>query len=130
MALLELQRRLPRGPKREGAFALWLTVRVALDIGLGDTPVEKGERRRVPLLQHRLAPMSLPPSLTRGLSTAMIHLNELTRLGAKIALAQLVAPAKDALGAEAAEAVAEAARMIHEKQREAMASRASSPFLP
>ena len=28
VTLLELQRRLERGPKREGAFALWMLVRI------------------------------------------------------------------------------------------------------
>jgi hypothetical protein len=53
MALLALQRDLERGPKREGAFALWLTVRVAIDLGLNDAPPDKADRRRVALLGQR-----------------------------------------------------------------------------
>jgi len=109
MALLELQQRLERGPKREGAFALWLIVRVALDLGLVDAPVhDKGDRRRVALLGARLAPLTVPRPLARALTAALGHLEDATPAAARVALAQLVAPARDALGAEAAEAVAQA----------------------
>lgn len=109
MALLELQQRLERGPKREGAFALWLIVRVALDLGLVYAAVhDKGDRRRVALLGARLAPLTVPRPLARGLAAALGHLEEATPAAARVALAQLVAPARDALGAEAAEAVAQA----------------------
>lgn len=115
VALLELQRRLERGPKREGAFALWMVVRVALDLGLAGHPAEKADRRRVALLAQRLAPLAVPRPLARGLTTALHQLEEGTPGGARIALAQLVAPAKDALGAEAAGAVAQAARLLHDQ---------------
>lgn len=109
MALLELQQRLERGPKREGAFALWLIVRVSLDVGAVTTGMsDKGDRRRVALLAQRLAPLTVPRPLARGLTAALGHLEEATPAAARVALAQLVAPARDALGAEAAEAVAQA----------------------
>lgn len=109
MALLELQQRLERGPKREGAFALWLMVRVALDLGLVSTGIgDKADRRRVALLAQRLAPLTVPRPLARGLTAALGHLEEATPAAARVALTQLVAPARDALGAEAAEAVAQA----------------------
>lgn len=114
IALLQLQRRLERGPKREGAFALWLTARVALDIGLGPPEPDKGRRRRIALLRRRLTPLAIARPLARGLTAALAHLDDATPAGARIALSQLVAPAKDALGAEAAEALADAARMIHD----------------
>jgi hypothetical protein len=111
--LLQLQTRFERGPKREGAFALWLTVRTALQIGT--TPdAEKAERRRVGLLASRLAPLAVPRPLARGLSAALSHLDGATPAAARIALSQLVAPAKESLGNDAAEAVALAARLIHE----------------
>ena len=115
LALLTLQRELERGPKREGAFALWLTVRAAIDLGLNAAPADKADRRRVALLGQRLAPLAVPRSLSRGLVAALSHLEEGTAAGARIALAQLVAPARDALGADAAEAVAQAARLIHQR---------------
>ena len=114
LSLLALQRQFERGPKREGAFALWLTVRAALDLGLNPAPADKADRRRVALLGQRIAPLAMPRSLSRGLTAALGHLEEATPSGARIALAQLVAPTRDALGAEAAEAVAQAARLIHE----------------
>lgn len=119
LTLLGLQRQFERGPKREGAFALWLTVRVAIDLGQSDAPPDKGDRRRVVLLGKRLAPLAVPRPLSRGLMAALGHLEGATAAGARIALAQLVAPARDALGAEAAEAVAQAARQIHEQRGEA-----------
>ena len=113
LALLALQRDLERGPKREGAFALWLTVRTAIDLGLNRSPPDKADRRRVALLGQRLAPLAVPRPLSRGLVAALSHLEEGTAAGARVALAQLVAPTRDALGAEAAEAVAQAAQLIH-----------------
>ena len=116
LTLLGLQRQLERGPKREGAFALWLTVRVAIDLGTSNVPPDKADRRRVALLTNRLAPLAVPRSLSRGLVAALGHLEDGTAAGARIALAQLVAPARDALGTEAADAVAMAARLIHEQR--------------
>ena len=113
LTLLALQRQFERGPKREGAFALWLTVRIAIDLGMNPSPADKGDRRRVALLSQRLAPLAVPRPLSRGLVAALGHLEDGTVAGARVALAQLVAPARDALGAEAADAVAVAARMIH-----------------
>ncbi len=112
LALLALQRQLERGPKREGAFALWLVVRVALDIGANTGPPDKNDRRRVALLAQRLAPLAVPRPLSRGLATTMDHLADATAAGARSALAQLIAPARDALGSDAADAVAQAARLI------------------
>lgn len=112
LLLVDLQRRFERGPKREGAFALWLVVRVALDIGRGDAALEKQDRKRVALLAQRLAPLAVPRSLARGLTTALGHLDDLSTTGARVALSQLVAPAHDALGAEAGEAVAQALALL------------------
>ena len=117
LVLVSLQRQLERGPKREGALALWLTVRVALDLGLSAEPPDRADRRRVALLGRRISTLAMPRSLARGLTTAMSHLDSGTSAGARVALAQLVAPARDALGTEAADAIAQAARLIHEQRR-------------
>ncbi|HEX3927671.1 MAG TPA: hypothetical protein VHW65_06710 [Gemmatimonadales bacterium] len=114
MVLLDLQRRFERGPKREGAFALWVTVRTALDVAFAGEVPDRNDRRRIALLSQRLAPLGVPRPLARGLTAALGHLEEATPEGARIALAQLVAPARDALGPEAAEAVAHAVRLIYE----------------
>ena len=112
LRLVELQRRFERGPKREGAFAVWLVVRVALDLGAGDAALDKLDRRRLGLLGQRLAPLAVPRSLARGLTTALGHLDELTPGAARTALAQLVAPTRDALGSDAADAVAQALALL------------------
>jgi hypothetical protein len=112
LVLTELQRRFERGPKREGAFAVWLVVRVALDVGRSDPPNDRQDRKRLTLLSQRLAPLAVPRSLARGLTTALGHLDDLSANGARVALAQLVAPARDALGTEAGEAVAQALLLL------------------
>jgi hypothetical protein len=116
LALMELQRHAERGPKREGAFALWLVVRLALDVRSAAEVPDKGLRRRVALVAQRVGSLAVARPLSRGLTTALAHLQEATTAGARIAMAQLVAPARDALGSEAADAVALAARMVHERR--------------
>ena len=117
LELLELQRRFERGPKREGAFALWLTTRLALQVADVEGGSEKLHRRRLALLRQRLATLAVPRPLSRGLSTALTHLDDASPTSARIALTQLVAPTRDTLGTEAADAVASAARMVHESLR-------------
>lgn len=114
MTLLALQRQCERGPRREGVFALWLVVRVAIDLGQSSREGDRGDRERIRLLGQRVATLALPRPLSRGLAAAVDHLGEATPAGARVALAQLVAPARDALGGEAADAVVQAARMIHQ----------------
>jgi hypothetical protein len=112
-ALLELQERLPRGPKREGAFALWLVARVAWEVGAEGEDADRSDRRRIALLDKRLAPLAVPRPLARGLATAIGHLQEGTPTAARIALSQLVAPAREAIGIDAGEALALLARDLH-----------------
>lgn len=118
LTLLDLQRRFERGPKREGTFALWLTTRLALAIAEAAPGDAKLHRRQLGLLRHRLSQLVVPRPLSRGLTSALTHLEETTPTASRIALTQLVAPARDALGADAAEAVAVAARAIHERMRD------------
>ncbi|MGH7628625.1 MAG: hypothetical protein ACREOF_04410, partial [Gemmatimonadales bacterium] len=54
-ALLELLPRTARGPKRDGVFALWLTVRVARDVRAGSPGLDRAHRRRVGALEQRLS---------------------------------------------------------------------------
>lgn len=116
-SLLALQEGFERGPKREGTFALWLVARVAFQIGSGSgAEIDRAEKRRVALLDRRVAPLAVPRPLARGLATALAHLRDATPAGARIALSQLVAPARDALGAAAGEAVAQLARELHDAQ--------------
>jgi hypothetical protein len=108
-ALLQLLPETRRGPRREGIFALWLTVRVAQDL-VRDPPVERAHRRRLQALEHRLSSLTLPPPLRRALVAAIHQLRDGRSESAVQVLSQLVAPAREGGGAEAGEAVAHAAR--------------------
>jgi hypothetical protein len=99
-----------RGPKREGLFALWLVLRTAEGL-LPPNPLSgKNHRRRVQALDARLASLALPAPLKRALAAACHHLAVATPSAAALVLSQLVAPAREVLGAEAGDAVAVAAR--------------------
>jgi len=99
-----------RGPQREGLFALWLMVRTAEAL-LPPSPVSaKNHRRRLQAIESRLGSLALPAPLKRALVAARQHLETATPNAAALVLSQLTAPARDVLGAEAAEAVTVAAR--------------------
>ena len=99
-----------RGPKRDGLFALWLVVRAAEAI-LPPAPVSaKNHRRRLQAIETRLGSLALPAPLKRALAAARHHLEAATAEAAAVVLSQLVAPARDVLGGEAADAVGVAAR--------------------
>jgi len=95
VALLTLLSESVRGPKREGIFALWLTLRVAQDLLLDPPPLERAHRRRVQALEQRLSSLTIPPPLRRALTAAV---------------SQLVAPARESGGSAAGEALTQAAR--------------------
>jgi hypothetical protein len=109
-ALLGLLPRTGRGPRREGIFALWLTVRVTQDLLLDPPPSERAHRRRLLALEQRLSSLTLPPPLRRALTAALNQLREVRPEIAAQVLSQLVAPAREAGGPEAGEALAHAAR--------------------
>ena len=99
-----------RGPQREGLFALWLMVRAAEGL-LPPAPVSaKNHRRRLQAIETRLGSLALPAPLRRALAAARQHLETATPDAAALVLSQLTAPARDVLGADAAEAVTVAAR--------------------
>lgn len=100
-----------RGPKRDGIFALWLTVRVALDLTLTPPLPDRATRRRLTALERRLATLTLPAPLRRALTAAMAQLHPGDAASAALALTQLVAPVRDTLGGEPADAIALAARV-------------------
>jgi hypothetical protein len=100
----------PRGPKREGLYALWLVLRSAEAL-LPPWPVgPKNHRRRLAALETRLGSLALPAPLKRALGAARHHLEAATPGAAALVLSQLIAPAREVLGAEAGDAVAVAAR--------------------
>lgn len=110
LALVRLMSEVPRGPRREGAFALWLTVRAAEDLLLRPEQPERAARRRAAALEHRLSSLTLPAPLRRALGAAVAELREPRTDKAPLVLQQLVAPARETLGGEAAEALSRAAR--------------------
>lgn len=111
VALADLLPRTARGPRRDGVFALWLTVRVALDFGLSPPLPDRARRRRTGALERRLASLTLPAPLRRALTAALAQLQASDAAAAALALTQLVAPVRDTLGAEAGDAIALAARV-------------------
>ena len=108
--LLALLPRTGRGPRREGIFALWLTVRVAEDQAVLAPAGERAHKRRLTALEHRLSSLTMPPPLRRALASAIVQLRDGQAATAPLVLAQLVAPAREAAGAEAGEAIAAAAK--------------------
>ena len=117
-ALVELMGEMPRGPRREGIFALWLTLRVAEDVFLVPPLPERAVRRRVAALEQRLSSLSLPAPLRRALAAALSQLEAPRREAAALVLQQLVAPAREVLGTEAGDAIAKASRTAAQRIRD------------
>lgn len=115
-ALLQLLPQIGRGPRREGIFALWLTIRVAQDL-VREPPADRAHRRRLLALEHRLSSLTLPPPLRRALAAAIGQLRDGRSETAVQVLSQLVAPARESGGAEAGDAVAHAARSARAQLR-------------
>lgn len=113
-ACLELVRLLAdtaRGPRREGLFALWLTVRVTQDLQRVPPPIERAHKRRVAALEHRLSTLTLAPQLRRALSAALIQLKNPKPDTAADVLSLLAAPVRDGVGADAADVITAAGRV-------------------
>ena len=115
LELLNLVGQAARGPRRNGIFALWLTVRVAAHTPL-DGPGKgrvrgRARRRRVEALEARLSSLSLAPPLRRALRATLAQLDQGTAEAAAGALKQLVAPARECAGPGAGAAVARAAEV-------------------
>lgn len=108
--LVELMAQSPRGPRRDGLFALWLTVRVVEDLDQQQPFSERATRRRVALLERRLSSLTLPPALRRGLNATIQAMKAEAVPKVSMLLRHLVGPAKESLGAEAGEALQLAAR--------------------
>ncbi|MDX2060323.1 MAG: hypothetical protein SFV24_21115 [Gemmatimonadales bacterium] len=102
----------PRGPRRDGIFALWLTVRVIEDLANQGPTVERAFRRRVGLLDQRLSSLALPIPLRRGLTGVLTRLKEAGRGDAGSLLQLLGAAAREAIGPEAVDLFQRAARAL------------------
>ena len=106
------------GPRREGVYALWLTVRVAQDLLLDPPLAERVHRKRLAALEVRLSSLTLSAPLRRALAGALLHLREAGPETAAQVLHHLVAPARESAGPEAGEALAAAARVARQKLRD------------
>jgi hypothetical protein len=94
-----------RGPKRDGLYALWLVVRAAEALLATDPVSARNHRRRLQAIEQRLGALALPAPLKRALTAARQHLETATPHAAAGVLRQLIAPVREVLGAEAAEAL-------------------------
>lgn len=110
LELLQVLSGTVRGPRREGAYALWLTLRVAEGYLLIPPLPERAARRRLAALEARLSSLTLPPPLRRALTAALTQLKDGAGPAVPGMLSALVAPARDTAGAEAADAIQRAAR--------------------
>lgn len=110
LELLQLLSVTVRGPKREGVYALWLTLRIAEGYLLEPPLPERAARRRLSALEARLSSLTLPPPLRRALTAALTQLKEGNAAAVPGMLTALVAPARDTAGAEAGDAIQRAAR--------------------
>jgi hypothetical protein len=118
LTLVKLMGDMPRGPKREGIFALWLTLRVAEDVFLLPPSAERAMRRRVAALEQRFSSLALPAPLRRALVAGLTELHEPRREQAALVLQQLVAPTREVLGAEAGDVLGRAARAAAQRARD------------
>lgn len=115
--LLDVMHAAGRGPKRNGAFALWLFVRQCDGHLPPDALGARGTAARLHQLERRLSSLSLPGPIRRALPTSLRELTSGQPTGIAVALQQLVAPAREAVGSRAAEALALAARTARDAVR-------------
>jgi len=109
-ALLRLTAEMVRGPRRDGCFALWLLVRVAEDLLTPPVEADRVRRRRVQALERRCSSLTLPAPLRRALTAALLTLRDGTAETVRLAVTQLVPPARETLGPGAADALESLAR--------------------
>ena len=99
-----------RGPKQNGFYALWLFVRQCDGQLPPGVLSADASALRLDRLERRLSSLSLPAPLRRALSGALRELKDQSTPDVAFALHQLIAPAQDALGKVAAEAIAQASQ--------------------
>ncbi len=100
-----------RGQRRDAYYALWLFVRQC-DGHLAPRALSsEANRKRLEGLERRLSSLTLPAPLRRGMTGGFGELRE-REPDVALALHQLVAPTRDTLGADAADALAAAAQKV------------------
>ena len=101
-----------RGPRREGYYAVGLLGRVAHDEMESPPLPERASRRRLLALERRLSSLTMSAPIRRALAGALHRLRDGGPDAASSALLSLVAPVRESLGPEAAEAVQLARRAV------------------
>jgi hypothetical protein len=99
-----------RGPKRNGIFALWLIVRQCESMLPPEPLSEKACAARLSALERRLSSLTLPAPLRRALPASARELRSQHPNRVPVALQQLSAPAREAIGPSAGDALLLAAR--------------------
>jgi hypothetical protein len=87
---------------------------VAQDILVESPALDRAHRRRVQALERRLSSLTMPPPLRRALAAAVGQLRDLRADTVPQILSQLVAPARETEGVEAAEAMTLAVRQARQ----------------
>ena len=103
-----------RGPRRNGVFALWMFLRACEGVLPPDALSSRAHHRRLEGLERRFTSLSLPAPLRRALASGLRELGDGNGLAAGMALQRLVAPARETLGSEVADAIGSAARISKE----------------
>lgn len=107
-----------RGPTRNGVFAMWLVLR-QWSGALPPAAVSRdAHRRRLANLERRLSSLTMAAPVRRALTAALRDLREGAAHDAGVSLRQLVAPARESLGTDVAEALADAARLARDDAAE------------
>jgi len=112
--LLEALANSARGPRRNGVFALWMFLRACQGLLPPDALSQRAHYRRLQGLERRFTSLSLPAPLRRALASGLKELADGSGLAAGMALQRLVAPARETLGSEVADAIGSAARTTKE----------------
>jgi hypothetical protein len=108
-----------RGPRRNGLFALWLFVRQC-DGALPPDPLSaRASAERLDGLERRLSSLSLPAALRRALPASVRELRSDHGDRVALALQQLSAPAREAVGSSTADVLLLAARTARRASRSA-----------
>jgi hypothetical protein len=108
--LLDAMEAADRGPRQNALFALWLLARHC-DAALVPASLSAhAGTARLDGLERRLSSLSLPAPLRRALPGSLRELRNADPHRIPIALQQLAAPVRDAIGASLGDAFAQAAR--------------------
>jgi len=107
-----------RGPRQNGIFALWLLVRTCDDVLPPTALSGRANRRRLDAMVKRWSSLSLQPGFKKALTRSVCELSTGTDGGVVAALQNLVEPAREYLGQEAASALALAVRSAKKTLRQ------------